>query len=60
MPRVFIAHPVADYDTWRPVYDADKPRRAAAGITDVAVFRDADAALGGLNARTRRRYLPGL
>ncbi len=42
MARVFIAHPVADYDKWRPVYDADKPRRAAAGVTDVAVFRDAD------------------
>jgi hypothetical protein len=42
MARVFIHHPVADYDTWRPVYDADAPRRAAAGLTDVAVLRDAD------------------
>jgi hypothetical protein len=42
MARVFIHHPVADYDKWRPVYDADASRRAAAGITDVAVLRDAD------------------
>jgi hypothetical protein len=42
MARVFIHHPVADYDKWRPVFDADKPRRAAAGLMDVAVLRDAD------------------
>jgi hypothetical protein len=42
MARVFINHPVADYDTWRPHFDADKPRRAAAGVADVAVLRDAD------------------
>lgn len=42
MARVFINHPVADYDTWRPIFDADKPRRAAAGLIDVAVLRDAD------------------
>jgi hypothetical protein len=42
MARVFINHPVADYDKWRPVFDADKARRAASGVTDIAVLRDAD------------------
>jgi hypothetical protein len=42
MARAFINHPVSDYDKWRPYYDADKARRAAAGITDIAVLRDAD------------------
>jgi hypothetical protein len=39
---VFIHHPVADYDKWRPVFDADKPRRESAGLVDIAVLRDAD------------------
>ena len=42
MARVFVNHPVADYDKWRPVFDADKSRRAAFGVTDVAVLRDTD------------------
>jgi hypothetical protein len=42
MARVFINHPVSDYDTWRPAFDSDQPRRTAAGLTDVAVLRDAD------------------
>lgn len=42
MARVFLNHPVADYDKWRPYFDRDAPRRAAAGLTDVAVLRDAD------------------
>jgi hypothetical protein len=42
MARVFIHHPVADYDKWRPVFDADQPRRESAGLVDVAVLRDAD------------------
>jgi hypothetical protein len=32
MARIFINHPVSDYDKWRPAFDADKPRRAAAGM----------------------------
>jgi hypothetical protein len=42
MARVFINHPVADYDTWRPHFDADKSRRTASGVNDIAVLRDAD------------------
>ncbi len=42
MAHVFIQHDVADYEAWRPIFDADKPGREAASITDVAVLRDAD------------------
>ena len=42
MARVVINHPVADYDAWRSVYDADAPRRGAAGITNLVVLRDTD------------------
>ena len=42
MAHIFLQHDVADYDAWRPVFDADKPGREAAGATDVAVLRDAD------------------
>jgi hypothetical protein len=37
MARVFINHPVSDYDKWRPAFDADKDRRVAACLTDIAV-----------------------
>jgi hypothetical protein len=42
MARVVIHHPVGDHEAWRRHFDADKTSRAAAGITDVAVLRDAD------------------
>jgi hypothetical protein len=42
MARIFINHPVSDYDKWRPAFDADKPGRAAAGLVDVAVRSDSD------------------
>lgn len=41
MHRVFIRHEVADYSAWRPHYDDDRPRREAAGIRDVGVYRNA-------------------
>ena len=25
MARAFVTHPVADYDKWRPIFDADRP-----------------------------------
>ena len=38
-----VRHTVADYDKWRPVYDADASRRRAAGATGVEqVYRDMD------------------
>ena len=42
MAKIFMQHPVADYDEWRPVFDGDAPRREAAGLTGVRVLRDAD------------------
>ena len=41
MPNIFLQHRVADYDAWRPVYDADIERRSAAGLQEIGVFREA-------------------
>jgi quinol monooxygenase YgiN len=36
-----VRHTVADYAKWRPVFDADEPKRRAGGATGVQqVFRD--------------------
>ncbi len=32
--RLFVKHKVKDYDAWKKVFDADKPNREAAGLTD--------------------------
>jgi quinol monooxygenase YgiN len=38
-----VRHTVADYEKWRPFFDADESRRRAAGATGVnQVFRDAN------------------
>jgi hypothetical protein len=38
-----VRHTVADYEKWRPFFDADETRRRAAGATGVnQVFRDAN------------------
>jgi hypothetical protein len=42
MAPIVVNDPVLDDDKWRPAFDADKPRRAAAGLVDVAVLRDVD------------------
>ena len=42
LAHIFIQHEIAAYDAWRPIFDADKPGREAAGAKDVAVLRDAD------------------
>ena len=41
MATIFLRHPVASYDAWRPLYDDDVARRDTAGLTEVGVFRDA-------------------
>ena len=41
MATIFSQHRVADYDTWRPKYDADIERREAAGLSESGVFRKA-------------------
>lgn len=35
-------HPVRDFDTWKPFFDSDLARAAAAGIHLVKLFRDLD------------------
>jgi hypothetical protein len=42
MSRVFAMHKVKNFDAWKPTYDADVARRKEAGLTDVALFRQAD------------------
>jgi hypothetical protein len=42
MAKLFLHHPVADFDMWRPVFDGDAARRESVGLTNVRVLRDAD------------------
>jgi hypothetical protein len=37
-----IAHEVADFDAWKGFYDADGPRRAAAGLTELLRLRETE------------------
>ncbi len=41
MATIFLQHRVADYDTWRPHFDADTERREAAGMSELGVYRKA-------------------
>jgi hypothetical protein len=42
MTTLIISHKVKDYAKWRPVFDADLPRRKSAGLKNERVFRAAD------------------
>jgi quinol monooxygenase YgiN len=42
MSTFFVRHRVADYDAWRVVYDGAGEMQRAAGVTEAAVYRDAD------------------
>jgi hypothetical protein len=42
MALYYGRHKVADYDTWRPYFDGDQPRIAAAGAKVVSVMRSVD------------------
>ena len=42
MTHLFMRHRVADYSTWRAIFDSDAARRLEAGVHDVGVFRDAE------------------
>lgn len=45
LPGLFvISHKVADFAKWYPVYDADKPARDAAGLTDCKARQSLDDA----------------
>jgi len=39
---VFLKHTTTDYSAWRPHYDADAPRRVAAGLQNIGVYRNVD------------------
>ena len=39
---VLIRHSVEDFSKWKEVYDANKPERVKAGVTDNKLLQDAD------------------
>jgi len=42
MAVVILSHPVADYKTWKPYYDADVDRRTGAGLKEITVGQDSE------------------
>jgi hypothetical protein len=40
MATIFLRHPIANYEAWRPHYDGDRPRREAVGLTEIGVYRN--------------------
>lgn len=42
MARLFVRHRVADYTTWREVYDAFDEKRRGLGVTGQAVYQSVD------------------
>jgi hypothetical protein len=41
---VIVRHKVRDFNKWKPVYDAHKPKRIEAGLSEKHLFRSADDA----------------
>lgn len=39
MIYIFGNHPVRDFETWKPIFESDQPRAAAAGIHLVKLLR---------------------
>ncbi|MBK7374442.1 MAG: cyclase [Chitinophagaceae bacterium] len=39
--RVLVKHKIKDWDAWKKVFDADKPNRTNAGLTDRALGYEA-------------------
>jgi len=42
MTTVIVQHGVADYDVWRPIFDAHSATREAHGGTSATVYRGAE------------------
>jgi hypothetical protein len=42
MSTIFVRHPVADYDVWRPGFDDHQKTRQEYGLVDVGVYRGVD------------------
>lgn len=43
MAHMLIRHKVQDFDKWKAAYDAHRQVRAAAGLTDLYLWRNTDA-----------------
>ena len=44
MATLFVRHTVADYATWRRIFDGFAPTQEALGVVDKAVYQAADDA----------------
>ena len=44
MATLFVRHTVTDYAAWRRIFDAFGPTQKALGVTEKAVYQDADDA----------------
>lgn len=42
MPFVLVRHKIADFERWKPFYDAHRTARDAAGLEEVYLFRTLD------------------
>ncbi len=42
MAHMLIRHKVADFGKWKPVYDAHRSAREAAGLKNLHIWRSAD------------------
>lgn len=42
MAIIIMSHDVADYAVWKPIYDADAPRREKGGFIELGVGTQAD------------------
>ena len=42
MAHMLIRHKVQDFGKWKPAYDAHQPARAAVGLKDLRLWRNAD------------------
>jgi hypothetical protein len=52
---VTVIHECKNYVAWRKVYDADTRNRAAAGLTEIHVFRRPSTRTGSDGGRMMRR-----
>ncbi len=42
MAHMLVRHKVLDFDKWKAAYDAHRQARAAAGLTDLNLWRNTD------------------
>jgi hypothetical protein len=44
MAHMLVRHRVQDFGKWKPAYDAHRPARAAAGLTELNLWHNVDDA----------------